>query len=577
MAKFHNYYVLCPLIDQKSFLGVSKDKEDANVLVTLGRNVVNKYRLSDQKQVGGWTSKDHITSAVIYDDTNGNYIGVFNNNIIKTWQEDSANLDKSKKFKFSLNILKLLPRKKRSPLIIFSDGNCSSLSYAIENRKSFENKPVFKETETIVDISYYGKYSDCICYITKSNKDTFDIVTCPLREELCDLERTKLNRTKILRDDVNVVGKIICMETNCVYVIWSDSKMSEYNLVQKSWRIIGTVSWISTASSISLAWMGKNHLILFGSNMDQDGAIIVAYNTTLGVGSCKYPMKMYTENARIYCFDNRICLEASNHIGMLPYILETKRNLSSLLGSHEVILDEETEIANWGTPTIPLFPVDDQIKGLLKLGLTERSICAQIIPNLLEKGDFVNIMCTIRKFSDIPESVLVSILKYAVKLVQSENVDITKPEEFHAYCREHSVTEKEKFRFLIDTFTITFSDALVIPHLRNGLTLEDTLFLIAYITYLLVDPGIDLNLEYESKLYDWCMLLLDSFYQQYLLTRDDTVTHVLQNMLNVIIDLIKPLENMSLLLAKMQNLVMGKNFVFKTEKQLSYTIESIII
>lgn len=47
MAKFHNYYVLCPLIDQKSFLGVSKDKEDANVLVTLGRNVVNKYRVSN--------------------------------------------------------------------------------------------------------------------------------------------------------------------------------------------------------------------------------------------------------------------------------------------------------------------------------------------------------------------------------------------------------------------------------------------------------------------------------------------------------------------------------------------------
>lgn len=46
MAKLHNYYVLCPLIDQKSFLGVSADKEPKHVIVTLGRNVVNKYQVN---------------------------------------------------------------------------------------------------------------------------------------------------------------------------------------------------------------------------------------------------------------------------------------------------------------------------------------------------------------------------------------------------------------------------------------------------------------------------------------------------------------------------------------------------
>lgn len=45
MAKLHNYYVLCPLMDQKSFLGVSQNKEASTVIVSLGRNVVNKYRV----------------------------------------------------------------------------------------------------------------------------------------------------------------------------------------------------------------------------------------------------------------------------------------------------------------------------------------------------------------------------------------------------------------------------------------------------------------------------------------------------------------------------------------------------
>lgn len=51
MAKLHNYYVLCPLIDQKSFLGVSQDKEEEFVIVTLGRNVVNKYRVNTLKLI----------------------------------------------------------------------------------------------------------------------------------------------------------------------------------------------------------------------------------------------------------------------------------------------------------------------------------------------------------------------------------------------------------------------------------------------------------------------------------------------------------------------------------------------
>lgn len=56
-------------------------------------------QLSDQKQIGGWTSKDHITSTVIYDKEQDNYVGVFNNNTVKIWKEDSDNLDKIKKFK----------------------------------------------------------------------------------------------------------------------------------------------------------------------------------------------------------------------------------------------------------------------------------------------------------------------------------------------------------------------------------------------------------------------------------------------------------------------------------------------
>lgn len=49
--------------------------------------------------MGGWTSKEHITAAVIFDKDQDAYVGVFNKNIIKIWKEDSDNLDKVKKYK----------------------------------------------------------------------------------------------------------------------------------------------------------------------------------------------------------------------------------------------------------------------------------------------------------------------------------------------------------------------------------------------------------------------------------------------------------------------------------------------
>lgn len=56
--------------------------------------------------MGGWTSKDHITSAVIYDKEQESYVSVFNKNTIKTWKEDSVNLDKVKKYKVYDTVLR---------------------------------------------------------------------------------------------------------------------------------------------------------------------------------------------------------------------------------------------------------------------------------------------------------------------------------------------------------------------------------------------------------------------------------------------------------------------------------------
>ncbi|XP_023937717.2 nucleolar protein 11 [Bicyclus anynana] len=574
MAKLHNYHVLCPLIDQNSFLGVARDELDENVVVTLGRNVVNKYRLSDQKQIGGWTSKDHLTSAVIFDKEQDSYVGVFNKNTIKMWKDDSCSLDKSKKYKFSVNIMKLIPRDSEPSIIIFENGNCASLAYALDNRKTYENKLLVKDSENIVDVACYKIHkTDYICYVIKNSKDSYDIMTCSLRDELGDMEKSKLNKIKVARTDstnAHVIGKFISIEQNsAVYFMWSDSKITQYDLAKKSWKTIGLVTWISTTTSVSMAWMGNDNLILFGCNTDQDGAIIVAYNVILGVGSCRYPMKMYSENAKLYCFHGRIILEASNHIGMLPFVLEINRNLSSLLGSHEITQDDTMEIANWDTPVNPMFNYPKEVKSLLKLGLTERSMCAQVIAKLVEQDDINKINEIIRKFVDVPESIIAMLLNYAIKKINPSGIDITNHEEVVKLCS----IESKPFTLLQYLFGIGFSDAMLIPCLRNGISLDSSMFLLTYILYLLVDSDIKLNSHYESKLIDWCTLLMDSFYQQNLLTKDEKVTHVLKNVQNVVCNLIDQLTAIDNSLPLLHKIVSGKHSEQDDRDTLPYTIE----
>ncbi|XP_026762569.2 nucleolar protein 11 [Galleria mellonella] len=581
MAKFHNYYVLCPLIDQKSFLGVSRDKDSGNVLVTLGKNVVNKYRLSDQKQVGGWTSKDHITGTVVYDEEQDSYVGVFNNNTIKKWMEDSENLDKVKKYKFPLNILKLIRRQKQPPLIIFSNGNCASLPYAIENRKTYESKSILKEGEEIIDTFCLtiGK-TDFLCYVTKYKKDEqdrYEIIHCQIRDELGDMDKFKLARIKVTRsENVYVVGELIVTTNNkyFVYILWNDSKMTVCDVETKQWEVVGTVPWISTMSPVSLAYMEKDHLILFGNNLDNDGAVILVYNVLLGIGSYRYPMKMYSDNAKLYCIKKRILLEATNHIGMLPYVLESNRNLSSLLGSHEIGKDEYTKVAHWAKTKDPNYNVNNEIKELIKYGLTERSICAQLITPLLQKNSADKIKKLLNNFRDIPESVLSVLLRHAINLLRLNEVDITDKEAavslFNDLFHNETLRQSQLLNYVLQ---ISFSDALLIPHLRELLTLSDTLFLMSYISHLLTDPLIPVGVEMEDKLCDWCILLMDAFYQQFVMTKDEKVTQVLENVLNSVLYLTNQLFKIDKFLPVLNKLLNGKTTDDYNDEKLSYSIE----
>jgi hypothetical protein len=116
----------------------------------------------------------------------------------------------------------LIVRHDQPSLIIFENGNCASLPYAIENRKTYDSKSFLKENETIIDTSSYTLNNvSYVCYVVKDLKDRYEVITAPTREELGDLEKSKIVKTKIARqDDVYIVGEhISCVTKPAVYVL----------------------------------------------------------------------------------------------------------------------------------------------------------------------------------------------------------------------------------------------------------------------------------------------------------------------------------------------------------------------
>lgn len=117
-------------------------------------------------------------------------------------------------------MLKIIPRGEQPSIVVFSNGNCGALPYAIDNRKTYEGKSLLKDSEVIVDAACYMQNGiDYITYVIKNSKDLHEIINCPVRHELGDLERSKISRIKINRpDDVYVVGELISTQDKAMVV-----------------------------------------------------------------------------------------------------------------------------------------------------------------------------------------------------------------------------------------------------------------------------------------------------------------------------------------------------------------------
>ncbi|KAF5277472.1 hypothetical protein FQR65_LT03809 [Abscondita terminalis] len=593
MAKLGAYYGLCPLIDQRNLLGVSEDSEPGHVIVTLGRNIAIKYRISDQKQIHSWRTKDKFSSPVIYDKDANKYVAVFNHIYVRTWDGNEEYVDKLKKFKFNKPIQTLVSCNDKV-FLIFKNGIIALLKDGIDNRKDISSDGLFHENingNFEVLTAYLNEHLYIGLIMNFDNKNVF-VVKC-----LVD-DQESLHKIELTRDNskLTLKGHILCHIEHSQEVhlltLWSDGKLYSYNLdfnnENRQANLFASFETLSCKDPVTMAYLNQHYVAMYGADCNEEGAALILYNTQFKVFQSKQTLKLFTSGAKLWKIENNLLFCCGQSLGVMPFYLETEQ-LSALVGSHrvalidsdpDVVLVEEMEEADWNVlkvksqeRSIPS-NIKSQVLDLSQQGLSESTMCGVILPGYIENCDVEAIMSCLNYFYDIPELYLAELLCFCLTVDDQcfslvNLIDCDLPQ---------SLRQKNRCALIDKILMSSFSGTLILPHLHKKLDLSCTLLLLKYIFYLMSGNGKRSNdvVEFESKLMDWCCLLLDANYQKFLLSKDEQILELLKNFSELVTKYSNCLENFNEIVPVLYDIKRGKKTI--KNKQLSslqYSVEKL--
>lgn len=570
MAKLSSYYTLSPLIDQQNLLGVEKDSGSGTALVTLGKNIVIRYELKDVKQVSSWSTKERLTSKVIYDGITKKYAAIFNEKYIRVWSGEETELDKVKKNKFSLPLRSILTLEGFSPVVLLQNGNTASLEWALKNRQNWPCKEILKPKESLIKSQLINvKNKTYICTLSKVD-DVYNHTLMPLEEKTHFGKVDQIKRIKIERESETLVGHVVMQDENDAFLLtlWSDGRLYSYSLISSSsesspGELFSMITSVNTKHPVVMLSLNETTIAMYGADMLEEGAVLTIYNVQFKLVQAIQKLKLYTNDAKLWRVEDKLLLAANQHLAVAPFRLAPQR-MEALLGSSLVDnkkdpeCDIEVTLSEWQDESLTPFRISGgglgksikkQVLNLTNEGLSNTEIPQRIISQLLESKDMASIAWCLGNFKNIPEKLLVDLLSFSFETNQPkkpmQNGDVGKK-------RLKSITFDQD-EFLDKLFGVSYTDIYLLTHLKSSLTFDQVLRLFQH----LVDR-LDRHEKLEQHLYEWTSLLLDSHYQDFLLVRDPEALKHLEKLDAVLADhfqLLKDLENLRPMLVR---LIQGK-------------------
>ncbi|CAD7081512.1 unnamed protein product [Hermetia illucens] len=322
MAKFVAFYDLCPIEDIKEFLGLSKDREEGNIVTTLGRNIIIIIKLSTQKQIRSWTVLEKLSTKVVYDPKSEQYVGVFSQQFIRCWTEDEHDVNKKKKIRFQKPILDLLSSDDEETIVLYADGSCEFLSSAIESRKS-------KQQNENGATQTYPQISQAKIFTLANDSST--------GRPLDDPKQYKIDRHD---RNLSLIGQAVVYGQNnpFLFTLWSDRRVFTLPLHNDTkeddspGNFISMINLLNVDNPVSILGISKNCLAIYGSNSVQEGSSLLLYNTQFRVVNAKQFFKIYFNYSRLWVIGSNILLAMGHNLYVVPFRI-SKELLSEMIGS----------------------------------------------------------------------------------------------------------------------------------------------------------------------------------------------------------------------------------------------------
>ncbi|XP_005182464.2 nucleolar protein 11 [Musca domestica] len=357
MTKFITYFNLCPIPEPKDFLGISPDKDEGNIITTLGKNIIIVIKISTQKQIRSWSVLEKLSSKVVYDKKSEKYVGVFGSKYLRCWDEGTTDVNKCKKLKFQKYITNLVSCGDDT-FVLYVDGSCELLAKALESRKEDANITTAQQLELSNKLSFsnasvfvLANGSKILTYFERNSLNgDYYLVRLPLSENGAELEAPK--RFKLSRENLSVtVAGAAVIEGGGVpalLTIWSDKRMFILNLSddvcpeRSPGNFVSVLTQLKVDSPLSVMGISKHFVAIYGANHGQEGASLLLYNTQFKVIKTKQFFKVYFNYSKLWSVNDHIILAMGQNLSVVKYQV-LKEVLSELVGT-QVSNDYQTSI-----------------------------------------------------------------------------------------------------------------------------------------------------------------------------------------------------------------------------------------
>ena len=319
--------------------------------------------------------------------------------------------------------------------------------------------------------------------------------------------------------------------------------------------LISVITALNTKHPIVMVALNESTIAAYGNDVNEEGAVLLIYNVQFKLVQAIQKLKLYTKDAKLWRIEDKLLLAANRHLAIAPYRLSSHR-IEAMLGSSlrfkindtanedsEVVVIQESTVAHWqdevtspskismrGVPKT----ISKQISALLNEGASDAAIYQTLIPQLIESKDIATISWCFDHFSDLPEKLLIDLLSFCLRTPDKTFIPL---QNGHAKGKFESI-QYSRSGFLDRIFSSSFADDSLLPYLKSELNTNETLRLMKHLIEKFKgseDVAEDNSTEPNTRqIVAWANLLLDSQYQNCLLSQDSDVQDILEELKTIL-------------------------------------------